>query len=69
MSYAMVIIWMLSSGEIVGEPWQDQPTIEACGARIESIRKAYPDRLMLVSGCLDKGHLADFTGFYMKLSP
>lgn len=72
--YAFAIVWLLSTGQFVSEPWRDYPSIEKCeDARNAITNEGKDDRLILFSACLSKKALrrtdGSMSAIYFQLIP
>ena len=49
--YTLIVVWLLSSGSLVAEPWQNGfATKDECQAAA-ALYKGNSDRMVFVSGC------------------
>ena len=67
MKTMLVVVWMLSNGSMVGEPWKEFPSMTECQIARYSIKGA-DGKFMLVAGCLDDATLHEYTVFMLDLN-
>lgn len=66
----LVVVWLMSSGQLTGEPWREWPTMAACQAEENRVRDvARDDRILFAGGCLDAESAKKFTAMRFTLTP
>ncbi len=74
MKWALISIWLTASGNIHPDPWEFYPSQDACQeakskSRSNFDREKSEEGFLLLSGCLYRPDLKNFTGIDMLLSP
>jgi hypothetical protein len=55
MKTALALVWLLSNGQLQGDPWIEFPNAEACRAARDEKAVAVVDRILFFSACMELG--------------
>lgn len=60
MKTTFFVVWLLSSGQFAGEPFQEFDSFEACEAYRNGLTTSSKDKIAFAAGCLEQEAVEQF---------